>query len=230
MNDINPALSLIDSFSFVSGMGVNIQKSSVLSTSPPERLESVRAGLAQSPWPALPLQDKATYLGIVFGRNVTLEDIWEAPLKKALERITRARPYIRPLSLSDRVLYINIFIVSIFSYVGLFYIMPTEIWQTVRRAISLLVIPFNGGAFSYSSLVCGNHIFGLKIPLKDPWAFNIFLLASRSSLISSDLNYNDLVSPIIINSRLIHKHRDAAAVDFWRGRHLPDGTLVPLPR
>ena len=29
---------------------------------------------------------------------------------------------------------------------------------------------------------------------------------------------------------LITDHRDAACIDFWRGHHLSDGTLVPLPK
>ena len=114
ISDSNPALPLIDSLSFVSGMGVNIQKSCVLSTAPSERLEIVRCGLARSPWLTLPLQDKATFLGVVFVCDVTLRDVCEGLLTKALDRIAGARPFARSLSLSDRILYVNIFIVSIF--------------------------------------------------------------------------------------------------------------------
>ena len=32
-----------------------------------------------SPWPDLILRDKGTHLGIVLGREVTLNDIWEGP-------------------------------------------------------------------------------------------------------------------------------------------------------
>jgi hypothetical protein len=149
-------------------MGVNIQKSAVLSTAHPDRLDSLRRGLARSPWPSLPLQDKATYLGVVFGRNATLGDIWEAPLNKALDRIAKARAFVCSLPLPDRILYVNIFIISIFSYISLFFVMPPEMWLIVKRAISQLIIPFNGGAFTYGSLICGGHIFGLKTPLKTP--------------------------------------------------------------
>ena len=30
------------------------------------------------------------------------------------------------------------------------------------------------------------------------------------------------------STKLISRHRDAAAIDFWRGRHDPEGKLIPL--
>jgi len=158
-----------------------------------------------------------------------LSDIWKGPLSKALERINLVYSYVRSLPLSKRILYVNVFIVSIFSYIGLFFVLPSGIWRTIKRAISRLVIPFSGSAFTYEALVCSNLFFKLSPPLKDVWAFNLSLLASRSPLIRSTSNYFDLPSVNIRFSKLISKHRDAACVDFWRGRHLGDGSLIPLP-
>jgi hypothetical protein len=81
---------------------------------------------------------------------------------------------------------------------------------------------------SSEALVCGKILYNLNPPLKDVWAFNIFLLSSRSSLLSPSTNYFDL--PKIDVRKLIRLHRDASAVDFWRGRYLSDGTLLPLPK
>ena len=106
----------------------------------------IRSGLAQSPWPDLPLKDRGTHLGIVIGRGVTLDEIWAVPFNKAITKINRSHSFIKSLSLPNRILYINIFIISIFSYVGLFFVLPSDIWAPLKRAISLLITPFNGGA------------------------------------------------------------------------------------
>ena len=225
---IYPALRCIDSFSFVSGLGVNREKSLVLSTSPPHKLALIRDGLAKSPWPDLPLKDKGTHLGVVIGRLATLDDIWATPMSRALDRIKKVTPFMKTLSLSNRIIYVNVFIVSIFSYIGLYFVLPTLLWKTIKNAISKLIIPFNGGAFTYNSLICSNAVFGLKPTLKDVWAFTSSLLAARSPLISTNTNYNLLPSINLTFTKLITRHRDAAAVDFWRGRHMPDGTLLPL--
>src|ERR1700759_45180 len=60
-------------------------------------------------------------------------------------------------------------------------------------------------------------------------AFNLSLLAVRSPLIHT-VAFNSLPLIHVKHSRFISDHRDAAAVDFWNGRHLPDGTLTPLAR
>ena len=224
---IYPALSIIDSFSIVSGLGINRDKSFVLTTSPPSSHSLIRSGLAASPWPDLPLKEKGTHLGIVIGREVTLDEIWSTPLAKAISKLRSSHAFIKSLSLSNRILFINVFIISLFSYVGLFYVLPTGIWNVVRSAISKCIIPFNGGAFSYGSLICGKTLFNIK-PLKDVWAYVVSLLAVRSSFISSSFNYFDLPSVNLTYTKIISRHRDAAAIDFWRSRHLPDGTLIPL--
>ena len=225
---IHPALSLIDLFSTLSGMGVNRNKSLVLSTSHPRKHPSIRSGLLSSPWPDLPLRSRGVHLGIAIGRDVTLDEIWDVPVNKAISRIKNSSHFIKSLPMSSRIAYVNIFIISIFSYVGLFFVLPHDTWKKVRGEISRAVIPYNGGGFTYETLTCATSHFNVKPALKDVWAFNISLLASRSPLISSKANYNNLPYIDVSYTKLITKHRDAAAVDFWRGHHLPDGTLVPL--
>ena len=225
---IYPALNTISAFSRVSGLGINKDKSLVLSTAPPAAHHAIRVGLLASPWPDLALKSRGTHLGIVLGRDVTLEEIWAAPYAKAVNRIRGSHALARSLSLANRILFVNVFIISIFSYVGLFFVLPPDLWAPLKRAISLLVTPFHGGAYTYESLVCAGLMFGAKPFLKDTWAFTNSLLASRSALISSEANYNDLPYVDLSFTKLISRHRDAAAVDFWRSRHLPDGTLLSL--
>ena len=194
---------------------------------PPSHWPRIRSELLASPWPDLPLSESGTHLGVLIGRDVTLENIWSVPLNKASTKISSCLPLLRSLPLSSRILYINVFIVSLFSYISLFFILPTDLWKPFTNLVRK-IFPFNGGAFSYSSLVCANKIFSVKPGLKDVWAFNVSLLAVRSPLFTSlSTNYNDLPSINLKYNLFIKDHRDAAAVDFWRSRHLPDGTLVP---
>jgi hypothetical protein len=154
-----PVFSLIDTFSLLSGLGVNRDKSCIVPSAPSLRFDYFRSLLALSSWPDIPFREKATHLGIVLGRLVTLDDIWEVPMKKAISRINSSFSFVHSLPLHKRILFVNVFIVSIFSYVGLFYVLPSSLWKIIRHAIVRLIIPFNGSAFSYESLVCSKILF-----------------------------------------------------------------------
>ena len=109
---IYPALSLISSFSLVSGLGINKDKSAVIAASPPSQFSSIDRQLRLSPWPDLTRKESGTHLGILFGRDVTLEDVWKGPLTKALAKLKANKTLIHSLPLSSRCLFINVFIVS----------------------------------------------------------------------------------------------------------------------
>ena len=181
-----------------------------------------------SPWGDLQVKPSGTHLGILVGRSVTLGMLWEGPIQKAHSRINTHRTLVRSLSLPMRILFTNVFIVSLFSYIALFFVLPEELWRVVRSAI-LSLFPFNGTAYPYEALVCGKQIFSIKPALKDVWAFNISLLAVRTKLFKcTTVNYFDLPHVDFRSNMRISLHRDSAAVDLFRSRHLPDGTIVPL--
>jgi len=97
-------------------------------------------------------------------RDFSLGDIFAKPLDKALKRLIGM----------SRFLYVNTFIVSIFSYHMLFFQKnTTQLVTAIRR----LVIPFHGAGFSYISMVCAGSLWHVRPVLKDPWAFNVSLLA-----------------------------------------------------
>ena len=116
-------------------------------------------------------------------------------------------------------LFVNVFITSLFSYHCLFFVMPKEYLDSIRRLIQKLVVPFNGGAYTYTSLVCWSKLFAIKPSLKDLWAYNISLVAARSQILHSKANYWNLPDLEVIFSKSICNHRDAATVNFWRGKH-----------
>ena len=84
-------------------------------------------------------------MGIVIGRDVTLTEIWETPVTRAFARIKHSNSFVKTLSLPNRILYVNVFIVSIFSYIGLYFVLPHEIYVTLKNAIAKFIIPYNGG-------------------------------------------------------------------------------------
>ena len=228
VSDIFPALGTISLFGLLSGLGVNRSKSVVIPTSDPERWPYIQEEIHHSPWPDLPVRASGTHLGIVVGRDTTLDDVWKVPYVKATERLRVCGPFIKSLSLASRVTFINVFIISIFSYVSLFFTVPIELWTLIKGVISRAIIPYNGRAFTYETLICSSLLMAAKPALKDLWAFNISLLAVRSTLYDASLNYNTLPTINLKYNMHINDHRNAAAVDFWRGRHEASGRLIPV--
>ena len=90
----------------------------------------------------------------------------------------------------------------------------------IEGAISKAIISFNGGAYTYTSLVCAKKLLSIKPAFEDVWAFNVSLLAVRSRFFHTAHNYHDFPNIKIKNNMLITDHRDAACIDFWRGNHL----------
>ena len=141
---ISPARSIIIAFSEVSGLGINREKSCAISSGPPDSIPALKNELALCPWPDLPLRDSTTHLGIAIGRDVTLGDIFASPYKKAVDRINSCRSVVRGLSVSNRILFINIFAISLFSYHAFFFVIPKEHYDSIRGYICKIVTPFNG--------------------------------------------------------------------------------------
>ena len=59
-----------------------------------------------------------------------------------------------------------------------------------------------------------------------PAAFEV--LERNLLVLTGPTEHNSLPHVRVKHSRFISDHRDAAAIDFWLGPHLPDGTLTPL--
>lgn len=214
---ISPALELLDEFSRIAGLGINRSKSCVVPTAHAHAHPAILREIAQLPWRGLPLVQHAKYLGIPIGRDITLEDIWKGPVEKAIARLELAKPFLHPLTVPKRILFVNTFIIPFFSYIGRFFALPTPIWKVVKRAISLAVIPFHGGAYPYTILLCVDQLFGIKPALKDVWAAGISLLAVRSPVLRS----GQLTFPTFSmrTTKFIVDHRNAAAKDFISGYH-----------
>ena len=223
---IYPALSLITEFSSLSGLGINKTKSCVISSGSNKSQMVLSEALKHCPWPGLPLRPSATHLGIVIGRDVTLEMVFESPFRKATDRINKCRSAVKSMPIAQRILFVNVFIVSLFSYHFLFFILPSELYRELKGLITSLVTPYHGGAYTYETLVCLSSVFSFRPALKDLWGVNVSLLAMRSEYIRASCDYASLPAIKMKNNMFISNARDAAAVDYWRDRHDSKGSLI----
>jgi ribonuclease HI/exonuclease III len=213
IHNIDYPLKAIDAFARISGLGRNTAKSCLISSLSREDDPRCLAYLAGCAWPDLKILAEASYLGLPIGAKVTLEDIFKGPTQKLRERLRILGPSLSTLPLHKKLLLVNVFAVSLFSYVCLFFVMPHELWLGIKEAIRLAITPFHGGAYPYEALVCGGALFGLKPALRDPWAAGISLLAVRSAHFPSP----DRPPPPFVDLRhnmFITSHRNSAAHDL----------------
>lgn len=167
----------IDDFSAHSGLGINADKSALLSTLPHPPLHSwIRA----SPWPALLTPPYYKYLGIRLGPQIRPLTAFQPMLDKFQARASRMLPYIRKLPILRRGLVINTWLLSLFSYFIQFFIIPDPHVKTIQRTIRWLMDPYHT-AMPYSLIVQDSPI-SLPHPPKDIWALNIASLIHKRSL------------------------------------------------
>ena len=175
IEDTINAFPIIDDFTIASGLGINRDKTVILSAK--NHLSEVFAPISQrilsSRWPLVKVVDSHKYLGILFGRKVSVEDIFAAPAKKAADRARSFGAAIRRLDTQRRIMVFNVFITPIFSFVQQFYIMPSPVYREYRSIMHRAITPFGGSAWPYAQLCAPFTSIGFRQPLRDPWVFNI---------------------------------------------------------
>ena len=219
------AISVIEVFRNFSGLGVNVDKSRLLSVYDPTSSE--RRRIANSEWPAIELVTQIKYLGIIIGRSrgrkkVGTVEIFGAPMAKLKKRVALYSAVFQRLSLHLRVIGVNVFLISLFSYHIQFYIPDPVVCEGVYKLIRKLVVPFRGTAFVMQHLFYGPRYgeYGLKTPLKDIYAMAIATLANKFDLPSlhgiSDLSIPgfDHGSRVTWNSFRVQDHINYAAWDM----------------
>ena len=103
----------------------------------------------ESHWEDVVLSGDHVYLGVLFGRSVDALAVFAPALKKFNDRLDSYCTTLRNRSINHRILIVNVFLSSIFSYLIQFFILPyNEVINKVREAIRRAVIPFGGGAFA----------------------------------------------------------------------------------
>ena len=157
------AFPIIDDFTVASGLGINREKTVILSVKDCSH-RSFRPTLTRiqnSSWPLVKVVNSHKYLGIIFGRKIQVEEVYAAPALKALERAKKFGPALRTLDTQRRILVFNVFITPIFSFVQQFYTMPSSVLREYRSIMHRSISPFRGTAWPYSQLCAPTSCVGL---------------------------------------------------------------------
>ena len=244
LEDAVLAFPVIDCFTIASGLGINRNKTVILSAK--DHLSGIfapsTARIQNSSWPLVKFADSHKYLGILFGRKIQVEDIFAAPAKKAGDRARSFGAAISRMDTHRRILTFNVFITPIFSYVQQFYIMPSSVYRDYRSIMHRAITPFRGSAWPYSQLCAPASSFGFKQPLRDPWVFNIVVSLRRIdfSLISSELDLpwnldgsrrgkNKKINSSNWDSPIFSVHADLRLMEFLGPNFLGWDGSSPLP-
>jgi ribonuclease HI/exonuclease III len=189
------ALPVIDRFSLHSGLKVNRKKTFIISTRPPT--PPILARLHALGWGDLEWSGGEKYLGVMFGREVTTQMIFQGAYDKFLARAHSFRPVLRNSSLHTRTIIFNVFLLPLLYYLCQFYICPYySIVVPIRKICHTFIVPYNGGGFAYAHLVNPSRFsLGPHTALRDLWSTNFTLLATGFDLeASQDRELPDLTT------------------------------------
>ena len=177
-----PSIKVIERFRHFSGLGINIDKCSILSTRTPHPL-AYRA-VSLSSWPLLKWVSDHTYLGVVFSREPSAEKVYERPLGRLRRKAGLYRYVFRSLPLHLCIVAANVFLVSLFSYIIQFYLPGSVVVEEVYSILRSLIIPFHGRAYTLPHLFLGplSGFYGLPTPLRDLDGWALTTLANKVDL------------------------------------------------
>ena len=112
VRNFTPVMNIIDSFAAVSGLGINTDKTAIISTKDIDLSDWI----GSSPWPDLVHADNITYLGVKMGRLVDTEQVFEVAFDKLTKRARSFYPLTRSLTVHKRILLVNIFLLPLLYY------------------------------------------------------------------------------------------------------------------
>ena len=204
---LNFCMRIIDEFGDASGAKQNHGKTAIISA---QNDPSVKTWIKRSPWKKLKHPLSYTYLGILFGRRVSVADVYRKAVNKLVDRANEYKRISKMLSHSKRVTIFNVFIISILSYIANFFIFPYDLdsryvkakdsqLAKVRGAACNIIIPFRGNAYDYTHLVGNSERISSQPPIRDITALSYATLAAKANLAEWDqLHREDLPT---INSK-----------------------------
>ena len=188
---IDADMAVIDVFSVFSGLGVNQDKSEILCAILPSA--RIRARIRQMRWGEIRIVEHFRYLGILTGRKVgnrylSVDDIFAGPLAKLEKRVRTMRPLLATRPLHHRIIGVNVFLLSLFSYHYQFYVPTRLLCEKVERLIRPLLVPFRGTAFRLQALYLGRGSghYGPPSPLKDLYSLALTAMANRHDIGAHD--------------------------------------------
>ena len=230
------AIFHFDRFKAASGLEQNIDKSGLYSSrSIPGTLSDydwIQESGILSDWKGpcgLRVGKCFTYLGVLYGRYVTTHDIFWPAVLKAVGRLLKYHTVLRSMSYAKRVLTVNVFILSLFSYLVAFFPFPYctvnyvgSLHHTFERALVKAIVPYHGTGFKYCHIVMPPTRCSPGPAVKDLWAWSLATLAAkgtmlglqdtpRCNLINADGTTKLGRQSMIITTNFVNAAKDVAA-------------------
>jgi ribonuclease HI len=170
---------------------------------PPSPSVSPHTLLRTSIWPEVRITSHYNYLGVPIGACVTPDMIYDKAMDKIRKKFHLLGPSLRKMSVQKRIITVNVFILSLLSYVNQLVRMPDAAYVELRKLILKHTTPWNGTAWGYNFLVvpCANG--GFPTPINDPWVTNVMALLRRvewDSIIFDSLSWE----PNMVGSQDVH--------------------------
>jgi ribonuclease HI len=181
-------LEVVTLFGRYSGLEVNRAKCAMLCSMAPTA--QMRRTYLTLPW-KVPVVSSYIYLGVLIGRKIegnrhylSLRDIYDRPMERLRKRVKTLRPILQRLPLHHRVIGVNTFLLSLFSYIYQFYLPDAVTCKEVNRLVGPCVVPFKGRAFRQQILYLGGAqgVIGLRTPLHDLYALALTALSNQFPL------------------------------------------------
>jgi ribonuclease HI len=181
-HDYHQAMNLINDFRTATGLGINTDKTTILAAKGNETQLAELA--ADSPWPDIKVVKSHVYLGILIGREVSVEDVFAKALQGFEARATSYLSIVRKLSHAMRILVFNTFLFTKLSYIMQYYSLPygagkSSTVAVVERVAATLIINFHN-AYSYTHLLQQSNRLGPSPALRDGWITSVAVLAAKA--------------------------------------------------
>ena len=221
-------MRLVDRFRAASGLGINQDKTRIVSARPSDISRFLRPStlfehLHRCPWWDVKEADAYKYLGLLFGRLVTVPEVYKIGLKGLIDRAVAYRPSFRRLAHASRVLAYNTFIITKISYLVKFFHIPfslrasTCVEGKIKDHVRKLVLPVRA-AYHYPFLVAPTHLTSPGPPVRDAWALSMSTLVDQCDLWDwhghGATDGSVVVFPDDRHSMRISKHLRSAGADF----------------
>lgn len=103
LQGLETVIPIIQAFESISGLHINGKKSGLLPTCPPSEADKSYLASLQA-WDGMSFVTSATYLGILMGAEVTLEDIFQDTVEKAKARLNSYHAALKLLPLYKKVI------------------------------------------------------------------------------------------------------------------------------
>ena len=111
----------------------------------------------------LQFREQSVYLGFPFGKAITHTKIFKPVFGKFKKRIMAYSKIRKDLSIQQKVVIANVFLLPLFYYIGSLFIIPKNLVKDINKALSNFITP--GRKFTCINLFRTPTSFGFQTPL-----------------------------------------------------------------